>query len=261
MIGTGDIHTEAGPHIVNNQDRVFLCAELSHLLPEALGGHLIISEISVHVGLGNHCRDLILIFLKNPLQGFIIVPLHINIIADVFLQDSRIVYLLGPGSDPVVIAFKEDDFLFMGIGSGRHNGQRRHIVSVLGKESPVRRMYGIHQQLREINHFCRRRGHAVPQLHLGPGCRVHVRIAVTQHVGAVSAHIVNKTVAVHVPEITSPCPLSKHRVCLHRNKAALRRAQMSVYAGRNDLHRPGKLFSALCIGIDLSHHPFLLYAR
>ena len=261
MIRACDIHTKARAHIINDQNRVLFRAELPDLLPEALGGHLIVREVAMHIGLGNYRRDLIFVFLKDPLQSLVVIPVHIDVVADILLQNTRVIDLLGPGRNPVIISLEKYDFLLVGISSRRHDRQSGHIISVFREKRPVSRMNRIHQQFREIDHFRRRRGHAVAKLHLSSGRRVHIRVTVAQHIGAVSAHIVNETVSVHIPEIAALRPLTEQREGVHRNETALCRPQMPVHAGRNHLDRPGKFFSALCIGIQFSHFPLLLYAR
>ena len=65
VIRAGKVKTEARSYVVHDEDGVGIGAELAHLIPEALGGELIVHEVAVHVGLGDDGRDFAFVAMEK----------------------------------------------------------------------------------------------------------------------------------------------------------------------------------------------------
>ena len=202
--------------------------------------------------------------MEQRLQTLEIVPVCVQVVADILLEDAGVVDLLCPGRNAMVIALKKDDFFAAGKGAGGHHRKCGDVVAVFGKECPVGGFNGFDEQLGKIDHHSRGRGDAVLLLALLPGGLVNIGVAVAEDIRAVGAHIVNEAVAVNVPEVSPLRALGKERECVHRDKTALRRALMAVHAGRDHPQRALEELAAVFICIGFVFHflfPICLHAR
>ena len=206
----------------------------------------------MHIGLADDCGNFSLVVVKHFLQRLEIVPWHIEVVCYILLQNAGVVRFLRPLADAVVVALEEDDLLAAGMGAGSQNGQCGGIAAVLGKEGPVGRGHGIHQQFRKFHHLAGGNADAVLQNTLGCSSRIHIRIMVTQNIGAVAAQIVNEAVAVHIPEAGALGAGGIEGPCLHGGIAGAGRAFVAVDTGGNHLTGTGIQFPALGI---ITHHP------
>lgn len=101
---------EAGAHVVNDQQCTLLGAKFADLLPEAVGRKPVIGKIAVHIRLRDNCGNLTLVRMEQRLQTLEIVPVCVQVVADILLEDAGVVDLLCPGRNAMVIALKKDDF-------------------------------------------------------------------------------------------------------------------------------------------------------
>ena len=177
---------------------------------------------------------------------------------DVLLDDARVVDLLRPGSDTVVVALEEDDLFSVGIGTGGHDGQGGGVAAVLGEEGPIGAGHGVHQEVCKVDHDGIRESSAIRNGSLAGGGGIHVGIVVAQDIGAVGAHVVDEAVAVQIPEVGALCLGGVQGKGLHGDVAALGGTLVAVDARGDDLDGALKGGAGLFVGIDLSHGTSLL---
>ena len=253
VVGARDIESEARADVINDEDGAVFGAHFSHFLPKASGGHDVIGKVAVHIGLRNDRRDLTRVFLEDLAQAVKIVPIDVDIVHYVLGEDAGIVDLLRPGRHAVVISLEKDDLFAVSIGSRGHNGEGGDVVSVLCKERPVGACNGIDEELGKLDHFGRGQSCAVAESSLRCRCGVNVGVVVAEDVRAVGAHIVDKLVAVKIPDIGTFCPRGEEGERLDGGIASLGGAEMAIYARGDDLHCAGKCLAAFIVIIDLSH--------
>ena len=201
MVAARKIKAEAGTDVIDNENDAVLCAELAHFLPVTLCGKLVVKEVAVEVGGRDKRSDLALVLGDNSLESRNVVPVNIDIICNVLLDNAGIIDLLGPGRNTVVEAVDKDDLLAVSCSSRGHYGSGGDVVAVFSEESPVCTVDCVNEQLGELDRLVRRRSCAVALLCLlERGC-VNVGIVIAEDVGAVCAHIVDELIAVDVPEI------------------------------------------------------------
>ena len=254
MVGARDVKSEARADVVNDEHGAVFGAHFSHFLPKTLGGHDVIGKIAVHIGLRNDRRDLTRVFLEDLAQAVKIVPIDVNIVHYVLGEDAGIVDLLRPGRHAVVISLEKDDLFAVGIGSRGHNGEGGDVVSVLCKERPVGTCDGIDEELGKLDHLGRGQSRAVAESSLRCRRGVNVGVVVTENVRAVGAHIVDKLVAVKVPDISAFCPRGEEGERLDGGIATLGGAEMAIDARGDDLHCAGKCLAAFIVSVNFSHN-------
>ena len=245
MVGTGKVQTEAGTHVVDDEDDAVLGAKLADLLPKALGREGVVIEVAVVIRLRNQRGDLILVVLNRFFQRRNIVPREDDVVAHVLFEHAGIVLFHLPRRHAVIVALEEDDLLAVGVGTGGHHGALGGVVAVLCKECPVGGSDGVDQQVGAVHGYAHRRSGAVAGFHLLFGGGVHVGVVVAEDVRTVGAHIVDVFVAVHVPDIGALRLGCKQGPVGHGDELSLCRTEVTVDARGNDLGGLGKEFSAL----------------
>ena len=254
VVGACDIKTEARSDVVDDKDDALLGAELADLLPIALCGEDVVYEIAVKVGSGDERCDLALVLLNYSLEALKIVPVNIEVVGDILGKNAGVVDLLAPGSDAVIEAVDEDYLLPVGGCSGGHDSCGGGVAAVLCEESPVSRSDGVDKALRELDYLGRGRGDAVLYLSLCKSCGVNIGVIVAEHVGAVSAHIVDEFVAVDIPEVGALSLLAEEGICRYGDAAALSGALMAVKTGGDYLSGSLKELGAFIIFIYFETH-------
>ena len=164
MVGTGQIQTEAGTHIVKNQHHTVVVAELTNRFPLLRRGAHIVLKVAVVIGLGNQAGKVAAGLVIGLLHSVQIKPGHHHIVLYFLRQNARVVHLLGPLEIAVVIALKEHHLLFAGVRTGAHHGEGGGVRAVLHKERPISGVHGVDQQLGALYHFVRGRSGAVASL-------------------------------------------------------------------------------------------------
>jgi len=253
VVGARDVKAESRADVVNDEDGAVFGTHFANFLPKALGGHDVIGKIAVHIGLRNDRRDLTRVILEDLTQAVEVVPIDVDIVHYVLGEDAGIVDLLRPGRDAVVVTLEKDDLFAVGIGSRGHNGEGGDVVSVLCEERPIGACDGIDEELGELDHFGRGQSRAVAESSLRCSRGVNIGVIVAENVRAVGAHIVDKLVAVKVPDISAFCLRGEERERLDGGIASLGGSEMAVDARGDDLHCAGKRLAAFIVIIDLSH--------
>ena len=253
VVGARDVEPESRADVVNDENGAVFGAKTAHLLPKAIGGHDVVGKVAVHIGLRDDSRDLPRVFLEDLAQTVDIVPIDVDIVHYVLGEDAGIVDLLRPGRHAVVIALEKDDLFAVGIGSRGHNGKGSDVVSVLCEERPIGACDCINEKLGELDHFGRGQSRAVAESSLLCRRGVDVGVVVAENVRAVCAHIVDKLVAVKVPDIGALRPRGEEGEGFDGGIASLGGAEMAVDARGDDLHRAGERLAAFIVIVDISH--------
>ena len=128
---------------------------------------------------------------------------------DVFFDDARIVNLLRPGRNTVIVALEKDNLFSVCIGACAHNGSACDVIAVFGKKCPISTFNRIDQQISKVNHYRRRRRCTVALFSLFSRRLINIGVAVAQDIRAVGTHIIDIAVAVDIPEIASLCVVSE----------------------------------------------------
>lgn len=98
----------------------------------------------------------------------------------------------------MVPAFRQNHFLASGISTRDHHRKLRDVVAVLCEECPVGHIDGLANFFRKFDGDIADKRGAVALLSLSGGGSVDVGIVIAQIVGAVTAHIVDDSVAIDI---------------------------------------------------------------
>lgn len=254
MIRARKIESEARADVVNYEDRSVFGAHFTHRLPETVGGEHVVHKITVHIGLGNNRRDLALVFFEDGFERVEVVPIDVNIVHNVLGNDTGVVDLLRPGRDAVVISLKENDLLAMRIRSRGHDREGGHVAAVLGKERPIGARDGINEQFGKVHHLGRGQSGTVADSSLRCRGGINVGIVISENVRTVRAHIINKTVAVEIPDVRALGFRGVEGERLNGCIAPFCGSEVSVDTRGNDLHRAGERFATFIVSISFSHN-------
>ena len=186
---------------------------------------------------GNDAGDIAVVIGENAFEHLNVVEWNRDDVLNIFIENSRITDIEHPREDAVIAADKFDDLLSTGRGSRRQHREVRDVASILREHRPIGAVNRVNEKFGQLDHAMGRNRGAVCFFHLGSCGGVYFGVIVTQDVRAVSAHIIDKTVAIDIPEMCPFRSFTEDRIRRHGDKTAGRRPQMPRHTGGNDLCR------------------------
>ncbi|MNI83113.1 hypothetical protein D3C73_1398910 [compost metagenome] len=125
-------------------------------MPIILFRQLVIGKISLEIRAGDKAGNLSRISINQRFKLPDIVPVHIKVIRNLLRCNAGIPRKLRPWRYTVIPLIYEYRFVPACSGTRDHERKARDIPAIFSEKCPVGTMYGIHQQLGELNHFHRR---------------------------------------------------------------------------------------------------------